>query len=209
MSYDWKKGTETLKNITLNLPSNGILGVVGPSGSGKSSLLYALAGMKNKYVKGEILYEGKNITTFDEDTLADMRRTMCAFIFQKHYLIQHLNVIENIQVSNRGSSDKEIDLLLSKLGIEDIKFRFPREISGGESQRAAIIRAFANSPKVIFADEPTAALDSRYTKCAMELFKEKSKQCLIVLVSHDRNVFDYFNYKIELEDGRIVARDNI
>lgn len=209
LNYYQKNELETLKDITLNLPSKGILGVVGPSGSGKSSFLYALAGMKNKYVKGEILYDGNDITTLDENTLAEMRRKKCAFIFQKHYLIQYLNVLENIQVSKSDVSNEEIDSLLKKLGIEGIKFKFPKEISGGESQRVAIIRAFANRPEIVFADEPTAALDSKYTQIVMELFREKSKDCLVILVSHDRNVFKYFNYKIELEDGRIIARDEI
>lgn len=205
LNYYKNKEDSTLKGISLQLPEKGILGICGPSGSGKSSLLYALAGFKNSYVDGKVLYNGKNILKMKENELAEWRKNKLGFIFQKHYLIQYLNINENIQVVG-DVKKKYIEELMNRLSISDLQAKFPKEISGGESQRAAIIRALATEPEIIFADEPTAALDGKYTRIVMEIFKKKSENCLIVLVTHDKNVFEYFDYKIELSEGRIIER---
>ncbi len=205
LNYYQNREDATLKDISLDLPNNGILGICGPSGSGKSSLLYAMAGLKNSFLEGEILYNDSNILKMKENDLSQWRKTKLGFVFQKHYLIQYLTVNENIQVAS-GENSEYTEYFMNKLSLYDKRTKFPYELSGGESQRVAIVRALANEPEIIFADEPTAALDAKYTRLVMDAFKEKSKNCLIILVSHDKNVFEYFDYKIELSEGKIIER---
>ncbi|HAU86560.1 MAG TPA: ABC transporter ATP-binding protein [Lachnospiraceae bacterium] len=199
------KSNIALKNVNLKIEQNGLYGIVGASGSGKSSLLYSLAGFKNNNLRGEIWYDDVELTKLKNKQILEMRRKDFGFIFQKHFLIPYLNVLDNVLVSSNDYKNREKALeYLDKLGIQELAKNKIYKMSGGECQRVAIARALVNDSKVIFADEPTAALDSTMTQVVMKMLKEISKERVVFIVTHDRQVFDYFDRTIELYDGAIV-----
>lgn len=199
----------TLKEISIKLPSNGIIGITGASGSGKSSFLYALAGLKQKYCTGDVIYgKDQNYSKLSEKEMIKLRGRDFGFVFQKHFLISYLTVMENaLVVLNNYDKREEAKTLLKCLSMEEFEERKPKTLSVGQCQRVAIVRALLNNPKVIFADEPTAALDSKSCHQVMELLKEISKDKLVLLVSHDKKVFPYFTECLHFEDGRIVGAE--
>lgn len=199
------KNNIALKNINLKFEQSGLYGIVGASGSGKSSLLYSLAGFKNNNLKGEIWYDDVELTKLKSKQILQMRKKDFGFIFQKHFLIPYLNVIDNVLVSSNDYKNKEMALdYLEKLGIRNLAKNKIYKMSGGECQRVAIARALVSDSKVVFADEPTAALDSNMTQVVMKMLKQISKERTVFIVTHDRQVFDYFDRTIELYDGEIV-----
>jgi putative ABC transport system ATP-binding protein len=209
MNYYQSEGADTLKNISVSLPDKGIVGVVGPSGSGKSSFLYMLAGFRRNFVRGSVTYKGIEINKYNEKQLAQIRRNEYGFIFQKHYLIPYLTAYENIMVSTIDrTSLEETSENIKLLGISALAGKRMKELSGGECQKVAIARALSNHPNVVFADEPTAALDRENAMITMGLLKKKSN-CLIIMVTHDTSIFPFFDYKIGLMDGEITERVNL
>lgn len=196
------KNDLALDNVNFEAKRGEFIAIVGESGSGKSTLLSILSSLLRPS-KGELFFEGKAYTLIPD--IDAFRQKEVGFIFQFHYLIGYLTILENIKLAAMNKKSTYIDTLLKQCGIEAIKDKYPDEISGGQRQRAAIVRALVNSPKIIFADEPTGNLDSHNSQNIYELFKMLSKSgTTIIIATHDRNVSDYADKIIEVKDGKIL-----
>ena len=210
--YDHEKagGTAALKNVTLSLDKIEFIGIKGPSGSGKSTLLYTMAGLK-KPTFGTVLYGGTNLFSLGPAKLASLRRKEFGFIFQQHFLIHYLTVLENVLVplnSNNKSAKNKAIKLLERLGIADYAYKYPYQLSGGQNQRAAIARSLISEPKVIFGDEPTAALDRKSALEVIKLLSEYTNHTMIILVTHDDSLLTYADKVISISDGSILNISN-
>lgn len=209
--YDMEKEVKTaaLRDVRLSLEDCGMVGIMGPSGSGKSSLLYTMAGLKIP-TSGQILYEGKDMTAMDNTALSNLRRKEFGFIFQQHFLINYMTILENalvpLNLNDRQTRKKAMELL-ERLGIAKHAGKYPYQLSGGQRQRAAIVRALMNDPKVIFGDEPTAALDHESAMEVMKLLSEYTKNANVVIVTHDRSILKNTDTMIHIEDGTILQMD--
>ena len=179
---------------------------MGPSGSGKSSILYLLSGLK-KPTAGSVFYDDRDISLFNESDMNAIRRERFGFIFQRHYLIAHLGLLQNILLPLKTISqeDKERALeLMDRMGLLKYKEKKPGEISVGERQKAAIIRALINKPEVLFADEPTASLDIDSALYAMELIEDCMKDGSIIIVTHDYKILKNADRIIHIRDGKQI-----
>jgi len=181
-----------LKNLDLEIYEGDFTVIMGPSGAGKSTLLYALSGM-DKPTLGEVSFAGKEITGLSNDKLAVFRRDNCGFVFQQIYLLDNMSILDNILAcgflvsKNRKVVVERAKELLSRLSLDEIMWsKFPTQVSGGEAQRAGIARALINDPKIVFADEPTGALNSTYGKAVLDALTEVNGQGQsIIMVTHD------------------------
>lgn len=192
---------KALNNINLEIRKGEFVAITGESGSGKSTLLSILSTLL-KPTTGELLFEGQNYQ--DIQNIDTFRQHNIGFIFQFHYLINYLNVKENIKIANENASDEKIDELLSLLHIEKLKNRFSNEISGGQRQRVAIARALVNNPKVIFADEPTGNLDSKNSQNVFDIFKHLQQNgTTIVVATHDKKLAIQADTIYEVNDGQL------
>ncbi len=212
--YKTKKGVETkaLNNINLKIGNSGMIFITGKSGSGKSTMLNLLGGL-DTITSGELLINGKNISTFNNKQYDSYRNTYIGFIFQEFNILEQYTVYENIDIAiklqNKKIKKETIDNLLTKLGLEGLDQRKPNELSGGQKQRVAIARALIKKPKIILADEPTGNLDQTSSKQIFELLKEISKERLVIVVSHDmESAANYADRIIELSDGNIIHDTN-
>ena len=203
-----RKVCHALKDINLTLPDAGLVFVLGKSGSGKSTLLNLIGGLDN-ITSGSIEVDGNDLAKFREGDFCNYRNTHIGFIFQDYHLIDELTVYENIVLSLNLRRIEDRDLVkaaLEKVDLAGYEDRYPTELSGGERQRVAIARAIVKNPRIILADEPTGNLDTHTAKSIVELLKDLSKDCLILIVSH--NVNDANNYAdriIELKNGEIIS----
>lgn len=196
------KNDLALDNVNFEAKKGEFIAILGESGSGKSTLLSILSSLLRPS-KGELFFEGKAYTLIKD--IDAFRQKEVGFIFQFHYLIGYLTILENIKLAAIDKKSPYIDTLFEQCGIEAIKDKYPDEISGGQRQRAAIVRALVNSPKIIFADEPTGNLDSRNSQTIYELFKTLSQSgTTIIIATHDRNVSTYADKIIEVTDGKIL-----
>ena len=201
-----------LQHIDLDLYEGDFTVIMGASGSGKSTLLYSLSGM-DKATAGEVIYNGKDIVTMKEKELSKLRQKDFGFIFQQMHLVSNLTLFENIAIS--GYLDKTIsandvkkytDELLEKMGISHIKTHLPSQVSGGEQQRCAIARAVVTNPKLLFADEPTGALNRKNTNEVLSLLTELNKSGQsILMVTHDMKAALRASRILYLEDGKIIG----
>lgn len=190
-----------LKDVSLNINSGEFTSFIGESGSGKSTLLSILSTLLKPSL-GEIILCGEKIDEIPN--IDQFRREHIGFIFQFHYLINYLSIEENIMLATDTQNKRYIKELLSYLQIEDIKKKYPNEISGGQRQRAAIARAIANQPKIIFADEPTGNLDSKNSLKVFNLLKEISqKGTTVVVATHDTKLAQLADTIYEVTDGNI------
>jgi putative ABC transport system ATP-binding protein len=193
--------TKIIDAITFSLPQTGLVILSGASGCGKSSLMYLLSGLKQSTSGGLIFYGQKtkinNSIRFDN----------IAFLGQHYNLISYLNIKENIEVATNKSKINQSLLtdLVDYLGLKQTINRKPHQLSGGQKQRVAIIRSLIKKPKVLFADEPTSALDQANTDKVMTILKHVSKYSLVVMVTHDTNLFELADIIISLKDGKIVS----
>jgi len=191
-----------IDDISLEIREGEFIALVGESGSGKSTLLSILSTLLKPTQGGvELLSQDinsiKNIDRF--------RRENIGFIFQFHYLINHLNIYDNIALATDKKNHKNINPILELLDISNLSNRYPNEISGGQRQRVAIARAIANNPKIIFADEPTGNLDSKNSKIVFDKFREITKQgTTIIVATHDMALAKKTDRIIKMSDGRII-----
>lgn len=186
--------------------------IMGASGSGKSTMLYALSGM-DRATAGQVIYKGENLVTMKEKKLAKLRCTDFGFIFQQMHLVSNLNIFENVAVSgylNRSRSASEVrkrtEQLLEQMGISHIKTHLPSQVSGGEQQRCAVARAVVNNPGLLFADEPTGALNRQNTIDVLNLLTELNQAGQsILMVTHDMRAALRASRILYIEDGKIIG----
>jgi len=201
-----------LKNLDICLLEGDFTVIMGSSGSGKSTLLYAISGM-DKPTLGEIDITGHKITKLTNDQLAVFRRKHCGFVFQQIYLLDNMSVLDNVLVSgllvnkNKRELVQKAKDLLQQVGIDENSWsKFPAQLSGGEAQRVGIVRAIINSPKIVFADEPTGALNSKASESVLDIFTHVNQLGQsIVMVTHDMKTALRGNRILYLRDGVICG----
>ena len=204
--------THILSGVDMDIYEGDFTVIMGASGSGKSTTLYALSGM-DRATAGEVFYNGKDIVKMSENELAALRHGDFGFIFQQMHLVSNLTIFENVAVAgylNKSVSAKDIDAranqLIEKMGISHIKTHLPSQCSGGEQQRCAIARAAINSPKLLFADEPTGALNKRNTTEVLNLLTDLNRNGQsILMVTHDSRAALRASRIIYIEDGKTVG----
>lgn len=199
-----------LRDINISIDKGEFISIIGPSGSGKSSLLYIM-GLLDRPTTGEVIVEGEKADFDNPQKIAHIRNLKFGFIFQFHYLVSEFNLLENVitPMLKAGKSKEEAIerayMLLEKLGLKGKEKRKPFEISGGEQQRVAIARALANDPLVIIADEPTGNLDSKNTAVVMEIFcKLHMEGKTVVMVTHEIELTEKTERIVRMLDGMIL-----
>ena len=204
-----------LHKIGVDLYAGDFTVVMGASGSGKSTLLYALSGM-DRVSSGQIIYCGQDITNADEKELTSLRSKDFGFVFQRTHLISNLTLYENICMAGLigDLSDKETkgraDALITRMDLNGAKDRLPSQVSGGEAQRAAVARAVINNPSILFADEPTGALNKANSEEVLNLLTSlHSEGQSVLLVTHDKEAALRGNRILYLEDGTIIGELNL
>ncbi|MCL2176713.1 MAG: ATP-binding cassette domain-containing protein [Firmicutes bacterium] len=198
-----------LNNVSLLLPSSGMVFLLGKSGSGKSTMLNVVGGL-DTYDSGEIIIKGRSSTTFTQKDFDSYRNTYVGFVFQEYNVLDDFTVGKNIalalELQGKQASTEAVEELLTKVGIQGFANRKPNQLSGGQRQRVAIARALIKDPEIILADEPTGALDSATSHSVFQTLKYLSQTRLVVVVSHDREFAELYGDRIiEMADGRIIA----
>ncbi|MDQ3634853.1 MAG: ABC transporter ATP-binding protein [Acidobacteriota bacterium] len=208
-----QSGTEDLTildDVSLEIPSGQFVSVTGASGSGKSTLLGLIAGL-DAPTSGEIIIDNENIVSMSEDDLAETRSKKIGFIFQSFHLIPSLTAYENVlipmEILGKKDARERAEKLLEDVELTNRGHHYPSELSGGEQQRIAIARAFANKPKILLADEPTGNLDSNNGNHIFDLMTNlhDRSEVTLVLVTHDLALADRAERQIVLKDGKIIS----
>lgn len=206
---------EVLKGIDLSIQQGEFVSIMGPSGSGKTTLLNVLSSI-DQVSGGIVLIEGHEMTGMKEKELAEFRKRHLGFIFQDYNLLDTLTVKENIllplsisKVSKKEANQK-FQTVATELGIYELKDKYPNEISGGQKQRTSAARAFIHEPSIIFADEPTGALDSKSASDLLNKLSElnEKRQATIVMVTHDAVAASYCSRVVFIKDGQIYTQLN-
>jgi putative ABC transport system ATP-binding protein len=201
-----------LRGVDIYVAEGEVLAVMGPSGSGKSTLLHCLAGILIPDA-GEVIFDGQRVDRMLDNQRSRLRRSEFGFVFQFGQLVPDLPVRENIAFplllggAGRRAALAAADKWLQRLGLEESAHRLPGEVSGGQGQRAAIARALIAGPRIVFADEPTGALDSVAADQVMELLvtTAKTERASVVLVTHEPRVAAYADRQVTVRDGRTVS----
>lgn len=209
---------EILKGVNLSLREGEITALVGASGSGKSTLLTIAAGLQSAS-GGQVLFEEKNINAMNQEQIREIRSKRFGFIFQFAHLVPFLTVQEQLMLMldvsetklKKSEQKREVDKILQLVGMEHRKHAYPSSLSGGEKQRVAIARAIIHKPKVLFADEPTASLDSKRSKEVMALIRDITKTLNItaLIVTHDEEILSYTDHIIKMSDGLIIQNKEL
>lgn len=205
-----KPPTRVLTDINLKIDDGEFVSLTGRSGAGKSTLLYVLSSLDNP-TEGTVSIAGKNITQMTSKELHWFRNTQLGFVFQFHYLLAELTVLENVLVPalklhlEKEKRARAIDLI-AQFGLGEKMNRHPRQLSGGEMQRVAIARALIMQPKYLFADEPTGALDTINAESVMNILKHcnEKEDTTVIMVTHDPDFAKMARRQIRLADGRVV-----
>lgn len=202
--------TRAVNQVSFTVDAGEFVGIMGASGSGKTTLLNMISTI-DRVTAGHIFYGNTDITELNEDALSDFRRENLGFVFQDFNLLDTLTIEKNIilAMSLHGKKKKEIDTrtdeILKTLGISEIRNKFPGQVSGGQKQRCACARALVNDPKLILADEPTGALDSRSAQMLLDTLKKMNEVmgATILMVTHDAFTASYCQRILFLKDGEI------
>ena len=203
-----------LNDVTLQFRTNEFVSILGPSGSGKTTLLNIIGGLDH-YDSGDLIINHKSTKNYKENDWNAYRNNCIGFIFQNYNLINHISILENVEmgmtlsgVSNKIKRKRALDAL-DRVGLSEHSHKKPNQLSGGQMQRVAIARALANNPDIILADEPTGALDTKTSEQIMELIKEISKDKLVIMVTHNRELAEKYSTRIvELKDGKLTSDSN-
>lgn len=203
--------TPVLNQVDVEIYDKDFTVIMGSSGAGKSTLLYALSGMDH-ISGGKVLYKGKEISRLKEKEMARLRAQEFGFVFQQTHLVSNLTLLENVTVAgyvSKKESGKEVqkraDILLKQMKVAEAKNRLPSQVSGGEAQRAAIARAMVGQPGILFADEPTGALNKSNTTEVLNLLTDLNRSGQsILMVTHDMRAAARGNRILYLEDGRVL-----
>ncbi len=205
--------TEVLKRIDLDLSPGESLAIVGPSGSGKTTLLNII-GTLDSPTAGALVFDGRNPADLTDKQLARVRNREMGFIFQLHHLLPQCTVLENVllpTLAGKGGEDMETRALelLERVGMRDFAASTPARLSGGESQRVAVVRALINGPKLILADEPTGSLDSRNSEKIADLLASLNQEInsALIVVTHSESLAERMDRQLVLEDGRLVEHE--
>lgn len=209
-----KRQNNVLRNINLEIKEGEMVAIMGPSGSGKTTLLYTVSGMDN-VTAGKVDFFGQELTKLTENEMSDLRLEKMGFVFQQMYMLKNLSIYDNIilpayqgKKENRKIIRERAKVLMKKLGINDVADNDVTEVSGGQLQRACICRSLINTPKIIFADEPTGALNKQTSlEVTNELARINREGTTIMLVTHDMKVASVCERVLYIEDGHI--RDEI
>ncbi len=203
-----------LDNLSLDVNKGESLAIMGPSGSGKTTLLNII-GLLDKPDSGEILFNGSPVAGFTDDESAIYRNRNIGYVFQDHLLLPYLTIYENIvlplmaseyDMKERAEKEKQVEILMDKTGISDLKEKYPYQVSGGEAQRAALVRALANNPSVLLADEPTGALDAKNSDILGDILTGMNMDfgITIILATHSAALASKMNRIYKLEEGKLI-----
>jgi putative ABC transport system ATP-binding protein len=203
--------TPALRDANLSVTAGEVLAIMGPSGSGKSTLLHCLAGILSPDT-GEIVFDGRSLSTMSENERTLVRRDQFGFVFQFGQLVPELPVLENVMLplllghTSRRVARGAAAALLDRLDLSELHRRRPGELSGGESQRVAVARALVSRPKVVFADEPTGSLDSLAGENVMDLLLASAREqgATVVLVTHEARVAACADREVLVSDGEVT-----
>ena len=203
-----------LRGVDLEFRKNEFVSILGPSGCGKTTILNIIGGL-DRYTKGDLLIDNKSTKSFKDQDWDAYRNNVIGFVFQNYNLISHLNVLDNVEMalSLSGINAKErkdrATQVLVEVGLKDHLTKKPNQLSGGQMQRVAIARALVNNPKVLLADEPTGALDSKTSTQIIDLIKQISKDRLVIMVTHNKKIAEkYSDRLIQLLDGEVLHDTN-
>lgn len=202
---------EVLHDVSLTVKEGEIMAIVGPSGAGKTTLLQ-IAGTLDRPDAGSVTFDGVDVFRLKDKKLSDFRNKNIGFIFQFHQLLAEFSALENVALpamiagKKRKASFTEAERLLSELGLSNRLHHKPAQLSGGEKQRTAIARALINSPRIVFADEPTGSLDSKNRDEIQQIILDLRQRLgqTFVIVTHDEHIADFADRKIIMADGRIL-----
>lgn len=203
-----------LNDLNLEVKEGDSIAVTGPSGSGKTTLMNII-GSLDKPDSGEIIFRGRSVTSLNADESADYRNRNIGFVFQDHLLLHHLTVYENIMLPLLASSisgedysvkEKKAGQLMERIGIGELKNKYPFQISGGEAQRVTLVRALINDPSLLIADEPTGSLDATNAGILGKLLKEVNEELGITLfvVTHSSDLASMMKTHLKLKEGKLV-----
>jgi len=207
------EGVTLVQDASLKVERGEFIAITGPSGSGKSSLLYLL-GLLDRPTEGRVLLEGRDTASLSAAELASLRLARLGFVFQFHFLLPEFSTVDNVLIPIRRlgrlkdvAARAQAMKLLEALGMAEAAAKLPEQLSGGMRQRAAIARALANDPAIILADEPTGNLDTRNAAAVFDIFARLAAEegRAILVVTHDAELAKHANRRIHLVDGRIVS----
>ena len=210
-----ERSVVVLDDINLNVSEGQSLAIVGPSGSGKSTLLNII-GSLDMPTAGRVLFDDTDLAKLNDSQLAKMRNEQIGFVFQLHHLLPQCTVLENVliptlaggQKSCRKEFEERAAGLLERVGLTDWLYHRPAELSAGQRQRVAVVRALMNKPKLLLADEPTGSLDTEASEMIAELLVElnKSEKVTLLVVTHSSRLAERMEQVLEIEKGRLVER---
>jgi lipoprotein-releasing system ATP-binding protein len=210
---DKPEGLTVLKEVSLEVTRGEALAIVGPSGSGKSTLLHIM-GTLDRPTRGSVSLEGQDLSALDEQQLAAVRNRQIGFVFQAHYLLPQCTVLENVLVptlaapeaAKRNGAGERAERLLTRVGLGERKAHRPAELSGGEQQRVAVVRALINQPHLLLADEPTGSLDHTSAQQLGQLLLDLNREegVTLVIVTHALELARRMARVLELKDGRLA-----
>jgi len=203
-----------LDNLSLEVDEGETVAIMGPSGSGKTTLMNII-GLLDKPDTGDVIFRGVSVSDFSEDEAADFRNINIGFVFQEHLLLPYLTVSENVtlplmasksSLKDLSAKEQHIKLLMESTGIYNLRDKYPFTISGGEAQRFALVRALANSPSILLADEPTGSLDAKNAEKMGELLMEinRTTGIIIIMATHSVNLANKMSKILHLEEGKLI-----
>jgi lipoprotein-releasing system ATP-binding protein len=200
---------DVLKGVSFALEAGCVLAVLGPSGSGKSTLLHLLGGLEAP-TSGEVIWGGNSVAGVTQEKLAKRRAKEVGFVFQHHYLLEDLSVLENVMLPSliaQSPNETRAKMLLERVGLTERANAYPRTLSGGERQRCALARALVTKPNFVLADEPTGSLDRANAERVFALLVDLAhlEQAAVVIVTHDETLASRADRIIRLEDGQIKS----
>lgn len=205
---------KALDDVGLEFKAGEFVSILGPSGSGKTTMLNIIGGL-DKYTSGDLLINNKSTKKFKDKDWDQYRNNSIGFVFQSYNLISHISILDNIEMAMTLSGVKKKErreraiAVLERVGLKDHIHKYPNQLSGGQKQRVAIARAIVNDPDIVLADEPTGALDSHTSVEIMELIKEISKEKLVIMVTHNKEIAEKYSTRIvSLKDGVVKYDSN-
>jgi putative ABC transport system ATP-binding protein len=207
--------TPVLKELNFSIEKGEFVSIMGPSGSGKSTLMHIL-GFLDVLTSGQYIFDGKDVSTLNDDELAEMRNNKVGFVFQAFNLLNRSTALENVRLPllyskvKKEEQEKKARKLLTDVGLGHRLEYTPSKLSGGEKQRVAIARALVNNPDIIFADEPTGNLDSKSGHQVMKILQELNEQGhTIILVTHERYTAEHAKRILEIKDGVVIKDEKV